>query len=785
MKTLLKEPVPEIVPLLPLRNKTIFPLMALPLYIGRRKSISAAEISQKEGGFIILSTQLDDTVENPGLRDIYPCGVLCNILQLFRLKNGTCKSLVSGMERVRILETVTEEPCIKVRYELLNATSPEISDDELNNFRNLFERYVIFSGNLPQEMIATFQQIKDVSQLIDLAAGTISGKISVKANLQLIEETDTLKRFNSVKNLLEEELRIMEDERNLRNKSRNYKPPKTIDIPIKNAETHFHTDNNSEDDFSSENKELEEKILSLNLSEEARDKTLRELKRLKQMAPMSAEATVARSYIDWIISIPWGEYSPDVFKIDTAEEILDSGHYGMKKPKQRILEHLAVASLTHSNSGQILCLAGPPGVGKTSLATALANACNRSFVRISLGGVKDESEIRGHRRTYVGSMPGKIIQAMRRAKTCNPVILLDEIDKMSSDIKGDPASAMLEVLDPEQNHTFVDHYLDIDYDLSSVMFIATANSLDTIPWALRDRMEIIELDAYTEWDKLAISEKHLIPRQITKHGLDTYQISFLEPALKTIIHHYTREAGVRSLERQISACLRKIALEIVSGKNPGTNIRISSQIIEKWLGPHKYSFGRGEVDNPIGVVNGLAVTSSGGDLLSAEAAVIPGKGRVVLTGKLGEVMQESAQTGISWIRSQMEKLQLNIEFFDSIDIHIHFPEGAIPKDGPSAGITIVTAVLSSLLKIPVFSDTAMTGEVTLRGRVLKIGGLKEKIIAAHRSGMKRVIIPEENFSDLTDVPGRILRAMEIIRVSHVTGVLNKALDWQGNSPFGS
>ncbi|MBN2724024.1 MAG: endopeptidase La [Deltaproteobacteria bacterium] len=774
--------LPSTLSLLPLRSKSLFPLMASSLYVGRIKSISSVEYAWKNSGYLICSSLKDDSIDEPSDDDIFSIGTLVHIVQLFALRNATFKVLVTCIGRVRITGfDKNDDSLTLVDYELLDdsETENESVSDLLSTARKSFEHYIRISQNLPHELIATAAQITKTGQFADLIISNLVTRLSTKTLQMVLEELNPEKRLEMVLNLLEEEMDLLGNENKIRHKlkSRKINLPQSVETlpPLK-------TDNSTPDDsdFNDELANLEKSISERELSEEAREKALRELHRLRQMAPMSAEANVSRSYIDWILSIPWGEYSPVVFDIKKSQEILDRDHHGMEQPKERILEHLAVTALTGETSGPVLCFAGPPGVGKTSLAKSVAQACNRSFVRISLGGVKDESEIRGHRRTYVGSMPGKIIHAMRRAKTCNPLILLDEIDKLSSDVRGDPASAMLEVLDPEQNHTFVDHYIDLDYDLSGVLFITTANSIENIPWALRDRMEIIELDAYTEWEKVSIATDHLIPRQLKKNGLNAEYTSFSENAIRTIINHYTKEAGVRSLEREIASVLRKIAVEVVGQKRDRNKpLKISAPQIEGFLGHHKFQFGKGENQSMIGVVNGLAVTSMGGDLLLAEASVIPGKGQLVLTGKLGEVMRESAQTGLSWVRSQMGKLRLNVEFFDTVDIHIHFPEGAVPKDGPSAGVTIITAIISSILKVPVFMDIAMTGEITLRGRVLKIGGLKEKLIAAHRSGMKKVIIPEANKVDLSDVPVRILNSMDIITVSEVGEVLDNALFWEG------
>ncbi len=772
-------------PVLPLRNQVIFPYMAVPLSVGRPRSISALEAAMARQGQILLAMQLSADCQEPQQEDLHQVGVLANVLHLFTLRNGSVKALVSGQARVRITRIVEERPHLEAEFLTLPDNPDPARADEapgrVAHAREVFETFIHLSRLLSPELTVALSQIEDPGQLADVMIGQLAQRMDAAQLWPLLEILDPLQRLEQVVFLLE-----------ARNEDlgragvgpaqspvpgagpRDPESARSANEPARRSPPLGAQDRHDEDEFSEELRELEERIFSKPLSAEARERCARELRKLRMMAPMSAEAAVVRNYLDWILQLPWDETTPDELDIERSRRVLDEDHFGMDEPKARILEHLAVQILAEKLHGPILCFTGPPGVGKTSLAASVARACGRRFVRISLGGVRDEAEIRGHRRTYVGAMPGKIIQGMKKAGAVNPVILLDEIDKMTADFRGDPAAALLEVLDPHQNATFCDHYLDVDYDLSRVLFIATSNQLETIPWALRDRMEIIELDGYTEPEKLAIARRHLVPAQIAAHGLRDRDVRFSETALRDLINLYTRETGVRQLERMVAAVCRRFALDHVRGSRRRHWV-LSRSNLPKWVGRPRYDYQKTEPADQVGVVQGLAVTPFGGDLLIAEAQILPGKGRLQLTGKLGDVLQESAQAALSWLRSRAADWGLAAELFDTVDIHVHFPGGAIPKDGPSAGITMACAVASCLLRFPVRAHVAMTGEITLRGKVMKIGGLKSKLIAAHRSGVTCVCIPEENVPDLDAVPESVRRALEIVPVSHIDQVLARAL----------
>ncbi len=762
-------------PLLPLRDMVLFPQMVAPLFIGREKSVEAIKKAMEDNQEIFLSAQKDAKVDEPGRKDIYKVGTIGTILQLLRLPDGTVKALIEGKRRAELKEYVSDSDFFLVRVKTLE--EPEASGPEVDALCRLtisaFDEYCKLNKKVPPEVAVSISSIKDPSRLADSIASHVSLKVSDKQ--AVLEALNPAKRLERLYTLMSTETQIAKVEQRIKERVKKQMEKNQKDYYLNEQIRAIQKEMGQKDDAQSELKDLERKIKRKRLPKEAAAKVRHELKKLKLMAPMSAEATVVRNYIDWILALPWYERTKDNKDIERAEEILNEDHYGLEKPKERILEYLAVKSLSKKMKGPILCLVGPPGVGKTSLAKSVARALNRNFVRLSLGGVKDEAEIRGHRRTYIGALPGKIIQSMKKAKAINPVFCLDEVDKMSSDFRGDPASALLEVLDPEQNYAFNDHYLDLDYDLSSVMFITTANALHTIPLPLQDRMEIIELPGYTEEEKIEIARRHLIPRQLEAHGLSSEQMEISPKALEDIIHLYTREAGVRSLERCIAALCRKVAREIAKAGDAKKPIKITRSSLNKYLGVPKFRHSQTEENDLIGVANGLAWTETGGTLLQIEVAVMPGKGKLTITGKLGDVMQESVQAAMSYVRARAHQLGLPWDFYKMVDIHVHVPEGAIPKDGPSAGITIATALVSALLKAPVRHDVAMTGEITLRGRVLPIGGLKEKLLAARRMDLKTCIIPKANEKDLKEIQPKILKSLDILCVDHMDEVLRAAL----------
>ena len=806
---------PRTLPLLPLRDIIVFPYMVVPLFVGREKSIAALDQAMTRDKEILLAAQKKAKTNDPSPDDIYPVGTIGTIIQLLRLPDGTVKVLVEGRRRARIRRFGDSDAFFSVEAEDIPEREREPLTPELQQLMRsvlgTFETYVKLNKRVPPELLISVQTIDEPARLADTIAANLSLKLPDK---QAVLETESAaQRLTRLFELMQAEIEILQVERKIKNRVKKQMEKNQKDYYLNEQMQAIQKELGDRDEFKNEVQEIEEKLKSKHLSKEAQTKVKKELKKLKMMSPMSAEATVVRNYIDWVLSLPWDERTEDQMDIGAAEKILDADHYGLKKVKERILEYLAVHALVKKIRGPILCLVGPPGVGKTSLARSIARATGRRFVRLSLGGVRDEAEIRGHRRTYIGALPGKIIQSLKKAGSQNPVFLLDEVDKMSTDFRGDPSAALLEVLDPEQNTTFNDHYLDLDYDLSDVMFITTANSLHTIPAPLQDRMEIIQLPGYTEWEKLAISQQYLIPKERAANGIADIPVDFAEAAIRTIIHDYTKEAGVRSLEREISTVCRKIAKEVVSHRKPDgasqiesidsdddddesppipapvvrrpaahkadarndISFHVTAKSIAKYLGVAKFRSGRKEDSDEIGLANGLAVTMHGGDLLATEVTVVPGKGKLVLTGKLGDVMQESAQAAMSYVRSRAHALGLEREFYQKIDIHVHFPEGAIPKDGPSAGITMATALVSALLRTPVRRDVAMTGEITLRGRVLPIGGLKDKILAAHRADIYTAIIPKDNQKDLKDIPSRVLKVMTVIAVDHVDEVLRNAL----------
>ena len=763
------------VPLLPLRDIIVFPHMVVPLFVGRQRSIRALEEAMNNQKFILLAAQKDAKTNDPAEEDIYQVGTLGNVVQLLRLPDGTVKVLIEGKKRARIAQYLDHPDFFLVEVEEIVEQCETTTELEalIRSVNSTFENYVKLNKKIPSEMIMSVASIDDPARLADTIVAHLGIKLEEKQGL--LELLDPAERLEKVLGYMRSEIEILEVEKRIRSRVKKQMEKTQKEYYLNEQMRAIQKELGEKDEFKNEIQELEEKIKAKKMSPEARDKAEKELKKLKMMSPMSAEATVVRNYIDWMISLPWHEYTEDKLDITEAETILEEDHYGLEKVKQRILEYLAVQSLVGQLKGPILCLVGPPGVGKTSLGKSIARATGRKFVRVSLGGVRDEAEIRGHRRTYIGALPGKVIQSMKKAGSGNPVFLLDEVDKMSTDFRGDPSSALLEVLDPEQNATFNDHYLDVDYDLSKIMFITTANSLERIPRPLQDRMEIIRIAGYTELEKLNIAKRYLVRKQQEANGLTQDQIEISDAALLGIIQHYTKEAGVRNLEREIAAVCRKAAVDVVKKKDKATKVRVSAKKLPQMLGPQRFRYGKVEEEQRVGLATGLAWTDLGGELLATEVTVMPGKGKLIITGKLGDVMQESAQAAMSYIRSRADALGLDRDFYQKVDIHIHVPEGAIPKDGPSAGITMATALASALMRVPIRRDVAMTGEITLRGRVLPIGGLKEKVLAAHRGGIKHVLIPEENAKDIKEIPATILKSIQIELVDHMDDVLRKAL----------
>ena len=759
-------------PVLPLRDVVVFPHMVIPLFVGRQKSIVALEQAMENGKHIALVAQHDAVKEEPGIEDIYDVGVLANILQLLKLPDGTVKVLVEGKKRIHF-QKIFDDDCFSAMVEEID--SIEVVQEEnavaIKTLMTEFESYSKINTKVAPEAMGQLKAIGDVERLVDTIAGFLDLKLDDKQ--YLLETTDVNDRLDSVLSFMETELDMHRIEKKIRGRVKKQMEKSQREYYLNEQMKAIQTELGESEEGQSELDELQTKIDSAGMPKEAVEKLESELKKLKMMSPMSAEAAVIRNYIDWVVQVPWKKRSRVRSDIHAAEKILDEDHFGLDKVKERILEYLAVQQRLKKIKGPILCLVGPPGVGKTSLGKSIARATNRKFIRMSLGGVRDEAEIRGHRRTYIGSMPGKIVQNMSKVKTKNPLFLLDEIDKMATDFRGDPASAMLEVLDPEQNNTFVDHYLEVDYDLSEVMFVATANSLD-IPSPLLDRMEVIRLEGYTEDEKLNIAERYLVEKQKANNGLRDSEIVIERSAILDIIRYYTREAGVRGLEREIAKLCRKVTKELVL-KGELEQVTLSDQNIGEYLGVRKYNFGLAEEENRIGQVTGLAWTSVGGELLTIEAVIVPGKGKQTYTGKLGDVMQESIQAAVTVVRTRAESLGIESKFFAEQDFHVHVPEGATPKDGPSAGIGMCTALISAATNTAVKADVAMTGEITLRGEVLPIGGLKEKLLAAHRGAIKTVIIPQENEKDLAEISDEIKADLTIVPVKWIDEVLEIAL----------
>jgi ATP-dependent Lon protease len=758
-------------PVLPLRDIVVFPHMIVPLFVGREKSIKALEEVMRSDTFVLLATQKNASDDEPATDAIFNIGTLASVLQLLKLPDGTVKVLVEGAARAQVKQYTDREEYFEAEAEVLADTAGDAVEAEAmaRSVINEFEGYVKLNKKVSPEVVGVVQQIEDYAKLADTVASHLAVKIADK---QMILETPSVtQRLEKVLGLMESEISVLQVEKRIRTRVKR-QMEKTQREYYLNEQMKAIQKELGDEDGKDEVAELEEKIKRTKLSKEAREKAQHEIKKLRQMSPMSAEATVVRNYLDWLLSIPWNKKSKIKKDLTLAEQILDADHFGLEKVKERIVEYLAVQQRANKLTGPILCLVGPPGVGKTSLGKSIAKATGREFVRVSLGGVRDEAEIRGHRRTYIGSMPGKIIQSMRKAKSSNPLFLLDEIDKMGADFRGDPSSALLEVLDPEQNHTFNDHYLEVDYDLSNVMFITTANTLN-IPPPLMDRMEIIRIAGYTEDEKVEIARKHLIPHAVVKHGLEPKEWTVDDGALLTLIRRYTREAGVRNLERELSTLIRKAVKELTLTKKQ--SVEVTETTLPDYLGVPKFRYGEVEDVDQIGVVTGLAWTDVGGELLTIESAMMPGKGKMTVTGNLRDVMKESISAAASYVRMRSAAFGIEPPMFDKRDIHVHVPEGATPKDGPSAGVAMVTAIVSVMTGIPVHRDVAMTGEITLRGRVLPIGGLKEKLLAAHRGGIKTVLIPEENAKDLVEINDSIKSGLDIVPVSRMDEVLARAL----------
>src|SRR5215203_2671152 len=758
-------------PVLPLRDIVVFPHMIVPLFVGREKSIKALEEVMRSDTFILLATQKNASDDDPATNSIFETGTLASVLQLLKLPDGTVKVLVEGAQRGKVLKYTDRSDYYEATAVVLEDVVGEKVEAEAlaRSIITEFENYVKLNKKVSPEVVGVVQQIEDYAKLADTVASHLAVKIPDKQ--QILETMSVAERLEKVLGLMESEISVLRVEKRIRTRVKR-QMEKTQREYYLNEQLKAIQKELGDEDGKDELAELEDKIKKTKLSKEAREKATHELKKLRQMSPMSAEATVVRNYLDWLLSIPWNKKSKVKKDLKAAQAILDGDHFGLEKVKERIVEYLAVQQRANKLTGPILCLVGPPGVGKTSLGKSIAKATGRDFVRVSLGGVRDEAEIRGHRRTYIGSMPGKVIQSMRKAKSSNPLFLLDEVDKMGADFRGDPSSALLEVLDPEQNHTFSDHYLEVDYDLSNVMFITTANTLN-IPAPLMDRMEIIRIAGYTENEKVEIARKHLIPNAIAKHGLKDSEWSIEADALLLLIRRYTRESGVRNLERELSTLIRKAVKELTLEKSK--SIAVDPKKLEAYLGVPKYRYGEVEADDLVGVVTGLAWTDVGGELLTIEGVMMPGKGRMTVTGNLRDVMKESISAAASYVRSRAVAFGIEPPLFDRRDIHVHVPEGATPKDGPSAGVGMVTAIVSTMTGIPVRKDVAMTGEITLRGRILPIGGLKEKLLAALRGGITTVLIPEDNRKDLVELPANIKGGLEIIPVSRMDEVFKVAL----------
>ncbi len=769
-----------VLPVLPLRDVVVFPHMVIPLFVGREKSIRALELAMESDKRILLVAQKSAETDDPGAADLYEIGTLAQVLQLLKLPDGTIKVLVEGTDRVRVDNVSELDGTMNGHAVIVDSTEsrePREIEATARSLMTLFEQYVKTNRKLPPELLQTLAGIDEPSRLADTIAAHVGVRLADKQ--RLLDAIDTGARLELLVGFVDGEIDVQQMEKRIRGRVKSQMEKSQREYYLNEQMKAIQKELGDIDEAPNDIDELTRKIAEAGMPKPVEAKARNELNKLKQMSPMSAEAAVVRNYLDWLLGVPWKKRSKVRKDLKAAQDVLDADHYGLEKVKERILEYLAVQSRVQKMKGAILCLVGPPGVGKTSLGQSIAKATNRKFVRLSLGGVRDEAEIRGHRRTYVGSMPGRIVQNLNKAGTKNPLFMLDEIDKMSTDFRGDPSSALLEVLDPEQNNTFNDHYLEVDLDLSEVMFVATANSL-RIPGPLLDRMEVIRIPGYTEDEKINIAMRYLLPKQLKANGLKDGELKVAESAVQGIVRYYTRESGVRNLEREIARICRKVVKEIaLKGPQPVKSakiVNVTAKNLDKYLGVQRFDFGRAEVENEIGLVTGLAWTEVGGDLLQVESTLVPGKGQLILTGQLGDVMKESASAALSVVRARTERLGIDLDFLAKQDVHLHVPEGATPKDGPSAGIAMATALVSTLTKIPVRADVAMTGEITLRGRVLPIGGLKEKLLAAMRGGVRTVIIPEENRKDLTDLPKSVTQQMKIVPVRWIDEVLDLALE---------
>jgi ATP-dependent Lon protease len=769
-----RDPSNETLPLLPLRELIAFPHEVYPILVGRQKSIKALEAAEAAQKPILLVAQKDARVSEPGPDDIHVVGTLARLVQLLRLPDGTVKALLEGKKRARVVRYVSQEEFFQVEVEEIEESCDRTTEVEalMRAVNATFDNYVRITEKISTETAMSIASVDNPARLADRLVGHLGIKPEDKQSL--LECTNPAERLERILGYIRSELEIFEVEQRIRTRVRQQVEKAQKEHYLNEQRRAIEKELGEKDEVKNEIQELEDTLRQKKMPAEAREKCEREIKKLKMMSPMSPETTVVRNYLDWLLALPWCEYTEDQLDLKEAERILEEDHYGLEKVKQRILEYLAVQTLAGKLQGPILCLVGPAGVGKTSLGKSVARATGRKFVRVSLGGVRDEAEIRGHRRTYIGALPGKVIQCMRRAGSGNPVMLFDEVDKMSTDFHGDPSAALLEVLDPEHNCTFNDHYLDCDYDLSKVMFITTANTLERIPRSLQDRLEVIRIAGYLEPQKLQIAKKYLLKKQRELNGLKEENIEFSDQAILDIIRHYTREAGVRNLEREIAAICRKSAVAVVK-TDRNAHVKISASSLSKYLGPPKFRYGMAETEPQIGEATGLAWTELGGELLSIEVTIVPGRSKLTITGRLGEVMQESARAALSYVRSRAEQFGLSPDLYQKSDIHIHIPEGAIPKEGPSAGIALATALVSALCRVPVRNDLAMTGEITLRGRVLPIDGLKEKVLAAHRGGIKAVLLPKDNAKDVAEIPQQVLKDVTLSQVEHMDEVLKQAL----------